>query len=86
MSMASTTDGASGQSARESNADGSAQSDKSLGAVEPTFVEWAPEVAGPRGQKTPLRLYHKKSRTGCVQCRARRVKVCPMSSVFSFPI
>jgi hypothetical protein len=46
--------------------------EKSPGSV---FVGWVPgSENAPR--KTAPRLHHKKSRTGCQQCRARRVKVC----------
>jgi hypothetical protein len=43
-------------------------------AKSPMFVGWVPGSENvPR--KTAPRLHHKKSRTGCQQCRARRVKV-----------
>jgi hypothetical protein len=43
------------------------------------FVGWVPGSENvPR--KTAPRLHHKKSRTGCQQCRARRVKVCFLES------
>ena len=38
------------------------------------FVGWTPG-AEKEVRKTAPRLHHKKSRTGCQQCRARRVKV-----------
>ena len=41
------------------------------------------EVRERRGQKAAPRLYHKKSRTGCQRCRARRVKVCEPNQVTS---
>ena len=39
------------------------------------FVGWVPGTQN-EPRKTAPRLHHKKSRTGCQQCRARRVKVC----------
>ncbi|KAK2590040.1 hypothetical protein QQS21_012281 [Conoideocrella luteorostrata] len=36
------------------------------------------------GQKKPAKLFHKKSRTGCQRCRARRVKVSFFNISFSF--
>lgn len=38
------------------------------------FVGWVPGSPN-EPRKTAPRLHHKKSRTGCQQCRARRVKV-----------
>lgn len=38
------------------------------------FVGWVPGTQN-EPRKTAPRLHHKKSRTGCQQCRARRVKV-----------
>lgn len=38
------------------------------------FVGWVPGSQN-EPRKTAPRLHHKKSRTGCQQCRARRVKV-----------
>ena len=29
----------------------------------------------PTGVQKPTRRFHKKSRTGCTQCRSRRIKV-----------
>lgn len=40
-----------------------------------------PEVRERKGGKAAARLYHKKSRTGCQRCRARRVKVRKSSQV-----
>ncbi|KAF2117065.1 hypothetical protein BDV96DRAFT_685755 [Lophiotrema nucula] len=37
------------------------------------FVSWQPEDAEPP-RKSATRAYHRKSRAGCQQCRARRVK------------
>ncbi len=39
-----------------------------------TFVGWQPEDNDPPRKSAP-RAHHKKSRAGCQQCRARRVKV-----------
>ena len=39
------------------------------------------ELPERKGLKAAPRLHHKKSKTGCQQCRARRVKViCSISS------
>jgi len=73
--MSSTTDWVSDQDARESDAGNSAKSDSSLRRAKSDFVEWAPDIDGPHRPKIHPRLYHKKSRTGCTQCKARRVKV-----------
>jgi hypothetical protein len=54
-----------------------------------TFVGWVPQMPGSNSvtRKTASRLYHKKSRTGCQQCKARRVKVLSpsRSSLQPFP-
>lgn len=42
----------------------------------PKFVDWVPESELNVPRKLPPRLYHKKSKAGCQQCRARKVKVC----------
>jgi hypothetical protein len=44
------------------------------GVKEVTFVGWEPGVEEIPRKHAP-RLHHKKSRAGCQQCRARRVKV-----------
>jgi hypothetical protein len=45
------------------------------GVKEVTFVGWEPGVEDHAKPKYAPRLHHKKSRAGCQQCRARRVKV-----------
>lgn len=50
---------------------GSSQTPEDMDAM---FVGWTPG-AEKEVRKTAPRLHHKKSRTGCQQCRARRVKV-----------
>jgi hypothetical protein len=41
-----------------------------------TFLGWNPEQELQDGKKKHrARLYHKKSRNGCAQCKQRRVKV-----------
>ena len=47
-----------------------------------TFVDYNPG-SKPRTARGVPRLAHKKSKTGCKRCRARRVKVCnpPMFTI-----
>jgi len=83
--MSSTTDWASDQGALESDAgNNSVNSDGGLTQAEMTFVEWAPNVDGAPRQAPPVRVYHRKSKTGCAECRARRVKVWPRHIFSSF--
>jgi hypothetical protein len=81
--MSDTTDWSFVQGLREVDASINAKSDSGLQA-ESTFVEWVPENDDPPPRKLPPRLFHKKSRSGCAQCRARRVKVRTM--IISLPI
>jgi hypothetical protein len=47
----------------------------SLGEI--SFVDWNPDRELPHDgkKKTRARLYHKKSRNGCKECKSRKVKV-----------
>ncbi|KAE9379549.1 hypothetical protein N431DRAFT_364787 [Stipitochalara longipes BDJ] len=73
--MSSATDWASDQGGLDSDVgNNSVNSDGGLKQAEATFVEWAPNVDGPPRQAPPVRVYHKKSKTGCAECRARRIK------------
>jgi hypothetical protein len=49
----------------------------------PIFVGWVPGSENVPKKAAP-RLHHKKSRTGCQQCRARRVKVRLVKALMAF--
>lgn len=38
-----------------------------------TWVSWIPDS---ESVKRPLRTFHRKTKTGCIRCRTRRVRVC----------
>ncbi|KAM3087871.1 hypothetical protein ACMFMG_001937 [Clarireedia jacksonii] len=41
------------------------------------WVEWTPELERKNSKGGVSKNYHKKVRTGCLRCRARRVKAMP---------
>jgi len=65
-----------------SHQDSSAVSDNDILAAttslgEISFVDWKPDRELPQDgkKKTRARLYHKKSRNGCKECKSRKIKV-----------
>lgn len=58
----------------EANSSKEKGKEKQPEVMDTMFVGWVPGSQN-EPRKTAPRLHHKKSRTGCQQCRARRVKV-----------